>query len=88
MTAPGTWAPSAAAREREVFARLHERLPYLGYTYFGEEQVRRLEVTGGLHSISCTGAASPRILVPWLEEQGLEGYSLSAATFDHASAGQ
>lgn len=36
-------------------------------TYFGEEQTKRFGITGLTHTISCTGLASPRILVPLLE---------------------
>ncbi|NDJ15652.1 MAG: hypothetical protein EBY17_31520 [Acidobacteriia bacterium] len=74
-----------AKTDLEVLTRTHGWLETHSCTYFGEEQVRRLGITGRLHSISCTGAASPRILVPWLEEQGLEGYLLSAG---QATAGQ
>lgn len=36
-------------------------------TYFGDEQVKRMDITGGYHTISNTGIASPRILVPFIE---------------------
>lgn len=36
-------------------------------TYFGEEQTQRLGIRGGLHTISNTGIASPRILIPFIE---------------------
>ena len=36
-------------------------------TYFGEEQTKRLNIKGGLHTISNTGIASPRILIPFIE---------------------
>lgn len=36
-------------------------------TYFGEEQTKRLGIKGGLHTISNTGIASPRILIPFIE---------------------
>lgn len=38
-------------------------------TYFGEEQTKRLNIKGGLHTISNTGIASPRILIPFIERQ-------------------
>lgn len=36
-------------------------------SYFGEEQTKRFNISGGLHTLSNTGIASPRILVPILE---------------------
>lgn len=36
-------------------------------TYFGDEQTKRLNIGGGLHTISNTGIASPRILIPFIE---------------------
>lgn len=36
-------------------------------TYFGEEQTQRLGITGATHTISNTGIASPRILIPFIE---------------------
>jgi seryl-tRNA synthetase len=39
-------------------------------TYFGEEQTRRFGIQGATHTISNTGLASPRILVPLLEAKG------------------
>lgn len=39
--------------------------------YFGEEQTRRFDIKGLTHTISATGAASPRILVPILEQNGI-----------------
>ena len=36
-------------------------------TYFGEEQSKRFEITGATHTISNTGIASPRILIPFIE---------------------
>jgi seryl-tRNA synthetase len=40
-------------------------------TYFGDEQTKRFGITGLTHTISCTGVASPRILVPLLERAGI-----------------
>ena len=40
-------------------------------TYFGEEQTKRFGITGLTHTISNTGVASPRILVPLLERAGI-----------------
>lgn len=41
-------------------------------TYFGDEQTKRLNIKGGLHTISNTGIASPRILVPFIEKNFLK----------------
>jgi seryl-tRNA synthetase len=35
-------------------------------SYFGEEQTRRFDITGCTHTLSNTGIASPRILLPFL----------------------
>ena len=37
-------------------------------TYFKDEQTKRLGIKGGLHTISNTGIASPRILIPFIEK--------------------
>jgi len=37
-------------------------------TYFGDEQVKRHDIRGDVHTISNTGLASPRILIPLLEK--------------------
>lgn len=37
-------------------------------TYFGDEQTKRLGIKGGMHTISNTGIASPRILIPFMEK--------------------
>lgn len=39
-------------------------------TYFKDEQTKRLGIRGGLHTISNTGIASPRILIPFIERIG------------------
>ena len=36
-------------------------------SYFGEEQSKRFEITGATHTLSNTGIASPRILIPFIE---------------------
>ena len=36
-------------------------------TYFGEEQSKRFGIKGATHTISNTGIASPRILIPFIE---------------------
>lgn len=42
-------------------------------TYFGDEQTKRLNIKGGLHTISNTGIASPRILIPFIERINKNG---------------
>ena len=42
-------------------------------TYFEDEQTKRFGIKGGVHTISCTGVASPRILIPILERHGING---------------
>lgn len=37
-------------------------------TYFGDEQAKRFDITGDMHTISNTGIASPRILIPFIEK--------------------
>ena len=36
-------------------------------SYFDEEQSKRFGITGATHTISNTGIASPRILIPFIE---------------------
>jgi seryl-tRNA synthetase len=36
-------------------------------SYFGTEQTKRLGITGATHTLSNTGIASPRILIPFIE---------------------
>lgn len=40
-------------------------------TYFGTEQSKRLGITGANHTLSNTGIASPRILLPYIERQNV-----------------
>lgn len=37
-------------------------------TYFGDEQAKRFNIKGDVHTISCTGLAFPRILLPFIEK--------------------
>lgn len=37
-------------------------------SYFGEEQAKRYGITGATHTLSNTGVATPRILIPLIEE--------------------
>jgi len=51
----------------EVLTKEYGWLETHSCTYFGEEQSRRYGITGATHTISNTGIASPRILVPFIE---------------------
>jgi seryl-tRNA synthetase len=55
----------------EVLTKTYGWMETHSCTYFGEEQTRRFGITGLTHTISCTGLASPRILVPLLEQVGI-----------------
>lgn len=37
-------------------------------TLFGKEQTRRFSIRGAEYTVSCTGIASPRILIPFIEK--------------------
>lgn len=52
----------------EVKSKKYGWLETHSCTYFGEEQTKRLNIKGGLHTISNTGIASPRILIPIIEK--------------------
>lgn len=51
----------------EIFTETYGWLESHSCTYFGEEQARRFGITGAMHTISNTGIASPRILIPFIE---------------------
>ena len=51
----------------EVKTRKYGWLETHSCTYFGDAQTKRLGIKGGLHTISNTGIASPRILIPFIE---------------------
>ena len=56
----------------EVLTKTYGWLETHSCTYFGEEQTRRFGISGLTHTISNTGMASPRILVPLLERKGIK----------------
>lgn len=58
-------------KDIEVLTTTYGWLETHSCTYFGEEQTRRFGITGLTHTISNTGVASPRILVPLLERAGI-----------------
>lgn len=51
----------------EIYTKTYGWLESHSCTYFGEEQTKRFNITGAIHSISNTGIASPRILIPFIE---------------------
>lgn len=53
----------------EVLTKEYGWLETHSCTYFGEEQSKRFGITGATHTISNTGIASPRILVPFIEKE-------------------
>ena len=56
----------------EVYTKKYGWLETHSCTYFGAEQTKRLNIGGGMHTISNTGIASPRILIPFMERLGIE----------------
>lgn len=40
-------------------------------SYFEKEQTKRFNISGAEYTVSCTGIASPRILIPFLEREKL-----------------
>lgn len=55
----------------EVWTTAYGWLETHSLAYFGEEQTRRFDIKGLTHTISATGVASPRFLVPLLERGGI-----------------
>jgi Seryl-tRNA synthetase len=51
----------------EVLTKMYGWLETHSCSYFGEEQTKRFNISGATHSISNTGIASPRILIPFIE---------------------
>lgn len=58
----------------EVQTKTYGWLETHSCTYFGEEQTRRFGITGATHTISNTALASPRILVPFIENDDIMRY--------------
>jgi seryl-tRNA synthetase len=52
----------------EILTRRYGYVESHSCSYFGEEQTKRFNITGATHTISNTGIASPRILLPFIEE--------------------
>lgn len=55
----------------EVWTEAYGWLETHSCTSFGREQSRRFEITGADHTLSNTGIALPRILVPLMEAEGI-----------------
>lgn len=51
----------------EVWTKKYGWMETHSCTYFGDEQTKRLNIGGGFYTISNTGIASPRILIPFIE---------------------
>lgn len=53
----------------EIFHKeTHDWIETHSLTYFGDEQIERFNIKGDVHTISCTGLAFPRILLPFIEK--------------------
>jgi seryl-tRNA synthetase len=52
----------------EIFTKKYGWLETHSCSYFGDEQVKRFDIKGNIHTLSNTGVASPRILIPFLEK--------------------
>lgn len=52
----------------EVWTDTYGWLETHSCTYFGDGQTSRFDIQGNVHTISNTGLASPRILIPFLEK--------------------
>ncbi len=51
----------------EVFTNQYGWMETHSCTYFGDEQLKRFGINSSFHTISNTGIASPRILIPFIE---------------------
>lgn len=51
----------------EILTKKYGWLETHSCTYFGDEQTKRFNITGSNHTISCTGIATPRVLIPIIE---------------------
>jgi len=55
----------------EIYSKIHGWVETHSCSYFGEEQTKRFGITGATHTISNTGIATPRILIPFTENEEL-----------------
>lgn len=53
----------------EVLTKTYGWMETHSCSYFGDEQTKRFDIGGGFHTLSNTGFASPRILIPFIENQ-------------------
>jgi seryl-tRNA synthetase len=53
----------------EIYTKTYGWLESHSCSYFGTEQTDRFNITGATHTISNTGLASPRILIPFIESK-------------------
>lgn len=55
----------------DIYSKTGEWIETHSCSYFGEEQTKRFGITGATHTISNTGIATPRILIPFIEDEDL-----------------
>ena len=55
----------------EIFSKNSGWVETHSCSYFGEEQTKRFNISGATHTISNTGIATPRILIPFIEDENL-----------------
>lgn len=55
----------------EIYSKQHGWVETHSCSYFGEEQTKRFNISGATHTISNTGIATPRILIPFIENEDL-----------------
>lgn len=55
----------------EIFSKNLGWIETHSCSYFGEEQTKRFNISGATHTISNTGIATPRILIPFIEDENL-----------------
>ena len=51
----------------EVLTKTYGWMETHSCTYFGLEQSKRYNIKGSNHTLSCTGIATPRVLIPIIE---------------------
>lgn len=52
----------------EVLTKKYGWMETHSCTYFGTEQSKRYNINGSNHTLSCTGIATPRVLIPLIEQ--------------------
>lgn len=61
----------------EVWTEEYGWLETHSCSYFGEEQTKRYNIVGATHTVSNTGIASPRILIPIIEKINMKKKGMS-----------